>query len=184
MRKRVGVFCVTCLAILSLFGCKTAGESDGAEKTVTPVAEQTTSAATETDKSVDESENVTVAPVATEATEVMGDVSKITETPGAPEEPTETPAANEIPTPTPVPTPTEVPHEHSYAESITMEATCETDGEKSFLCECGDNYKEVIKGTGHSYGNYVYNKDATYEADGTETAECTACGATDTRTKA
>ena len=35
----------------------------------------------------------------------------------------------------------------------------------------------------HIWGEYVYNQDATYEADGTKTATCTAgCGATDTKT--
>ena len=37
---------------------------------------------------------------------------------------------------------------------------------------------------GHSYTKYVYNNDATYDADGTETAHCDhSCGETDTRTK-
>ena len=37
---------------------------------------------------------------------------------------------------------------------------------------------------GHKYTNYVYNNDATYDADGTETAACDHdCGMTDTRTK-
>lgn len=37
---------------------------------------------------------------------------------------------------------------------------------------------------GHSYTKYVYNNDATYDADGTETARCDhSCGETDTRTK-
>ena len=37
---------------------------------------------------------------------------------------------------------------------------------------------------GHSYTQYVYNNDATYDADGTETARCDhGCGETDTRTK-
>lgn len=37
---------------------------------------------------------------------------------------------------------------------------------------------------GHSYTKYVYNNDATYDTDGTETAHCDhSCGETDTRTK-
>ncbi|MCH5339365.1 MAG: sigma-70 family RNA polymerase sigma factor, partial [Acetatifactor sp.] len=76
---------------------------------------------------------------------------------------------------------TEASHEHNYTEEITVEATCETDGEKTFTCECGDSYTEVIKATGHIF-NYVYNEDATYLADGTETATCENCDETDTRT--
>ena len=76
--------------------------------------------------------------------------------------------------------PTEVPHEHSYTEEITTEATCETDGVKTFTCECGDSYTEVITATGHVF-EYVYNEDATYYADGTETATCKNCDVVDTR---
>ena len=77
--------------------------------------------------------------------------------------------------------PTEAPHEHAYKEEITKEATCEEDGEKTFTCECGDSYTEVIAATGHVF-EYVYNEDATYYADGTETATCKNCDVTDTRT--
>ena len=131
------------------------------------------------------------------------------------------PTSTEAPTTTEEPT--EPPHEHTYTESITKEATCTEAGEKTFTCECGDTYTEqieaighsyevvadsainatcetdgkeadtkcsvcadvvsgaVIPATGHSYVDYVYNNDATYEADGTETATCV-CGFTDTRT--
>ena len=75
-------------------------------------------------------------------------------------------------------------HEHAYTESITTEATCEADGLKTFTCECGVSYTEPITTTGHSYGEYVYNNDASTSADGTETATCAVCGGTDTRTKA
>lgn len=72
-------------------------------------------------------------------------------------------------------------HTHNYTEEITTEATCEADGVKTFTCECGDSYTEVITATGHNYENYVSNNDSTYTADGTETATCV-CGLTDTRT--
>lgn len=73
-------------------------------------------------------------------------------------------------------------HTHDYAEAITTEATCETNGLKTFTCECGDSYTEVITASGHIYENYIYNEDATYLADGTETATCNGCELTDTRT--
>lgn len=72
-------------------------------------------------------------------------------------------------------------HIHSYIESVTAEAMCETDGIKTFTCECGDTYTESIEATGHVYEEYVFNNDATYMEDGTETAICV-CGLTDTRT--
>lgn len=71
-------------------------------------------------------------------------------------------------------------HAHAYTENITTEAACEAEGLKTFTCECGDSYTEVIAATGHIYENYVSNNDATYTADGTETATCS-CGLTDTR---
>lgn len=82
---------------------------------------------------------------------------------------------------TTTPEQTEAPHEHTYIEDITTEATCNTDGVKTFTCECGDSYTETITATGHIFENYTSNNDATYTADGTETATCV-CGATDTRT--
>lgn len=82
---------------------------------------------------------------------------------------------------TTTPEPTEAPHEHAYIEDITTEATCNTDGVKTFTCECGDSYTETITATGHIFENYISNNDATYTADGTETATCV-CGETDTRT--
>ena len=130
------------------------------------------------------------------------------------------------PTEQPTPTPTQKPHMHSYTESVTKEATCTDKGIKTFSCNCGDTYTEVIKATGHnfevvadskvfatctnsgkesdtkcsfcgdviegkvipkishSYGEYVYNNDASTEKDGTETATCGNCGNKDTRTVA
>ncbi len=56
--------------------------------------------------------------------------------------------------------------------TCTEQKTCEV---------CHVKYGDPL---GHSYTNYVYNNDATYDADGTETARCDhGCGETDTRTK-
>lgn len=45
-------------------------------------------------------------------------------------------------------------HTHSYdAGVVTKEATCTEDGVKTFTCECGDSYTEVITATGHSFNN-------------------------------
>ena len=77
---------------------------------------------------------------------------------------------------------TEVSHAHTYTKSISTEATCETDGESIFICNCGDSYTESIIATGHTFETYTSNNDATYTADGTETATCKTCEATDTRT--
>lgn len=50
------------------------------------------------------------------------------------------------------------------------------------ICEiCESKYGDAL---GHSFTEYEYNNDATYDKDGTETAECShGCGKTDTRTR-
>ncbi len=49
---------------------------------------------------------------------------------------------------------TEKLHEHTWDEgTINPAATCETDGVKTYKCECGATKTEVIKATGHSYGD-------------------------------
>ena len=75
-------------------------------------------------------------------------------------------------------------HVHSYTSSITTEASCSVEGVMTFTCECGDTYTESIEKTAHSFGAYTYNNDATEDADGTETAVCSVCGTSDTRTAA
>lgn len=54
-------------------------------------------------------------------------------------------------------------HIHSYTSKVTTAATCTTDGVRTYTCDCGESYTEVIHATGHSY------------ADGI----CTLCGAAD-----
>lgn len=49
--------------------------------------------------------------------------------------------------------------------------------------DCGRAYGDVDS-SNHSFTTYVYNDDATCETDGTETATCDRCGATDTRAAA
>lgn len=105
-------------------------------------------------------------------------VPESTET--ATEAPTTTPEATVEPTATPEPT--EAPHEHTYTETVTTEPTCDSDGVKTFTCECGDSYTEPIATQGHIFENYTSNNDATFTADGTETAKCNNCDVTDTRT--
>ena len=40
-------------------------------------------------------------------------------------------------------------HNHDYKESVTP-ATCTENGVRTYTCECGDSYEEVIYATGHS----------------------------------
>lgn len=78
---------------------------------------------------------------------------------------------------------------HNYEEvaDSAVTATCAKDGkEVDTKCTiCGNVIEgEAIPSLAHSYGEYVYNNDATTSADGTETATCSVCGGTTTRAKA
>lgn len=75
---------------------------------------------------------------------------------------------------------TEVIHEHNYVENVVKEATCLEDGTTDYTCNCGDTYEEAVPATGHTWSDYTANGDATYLADGTKTAKCSSCEATDT----
>ena len=69
--------------------------------------------------------------------------------------------------------------------AIVTAPACETPGAQESICvSCGERKTEPLAPTGHSFVNYVYNNDATTQADGTETAKCEHCDATDTRIKA
>ena len=108
------------------------------------------------------------------------------ELPSSPQEniPTEAPTPEPVATPEPTPEPasTEAPHEHSYSQTGSTAATCTDSGSVSYTCSCGDSYTNVVPASGHSFGSYAYNGDATYDSDGTETAVCSSCGAADVRT--
>lgn len=92
--------------------------------------------------------------------------------------PTVTAALQETQIIEPMATPTEIPHEHSYIEDITVEASCETDGVKTFTCDCGDAYEEEVKAIGHDYTTADDTKvDATCTKEGKEADQvCSACG--------
>ena len=67
-------------------------------------------------------------------------------------------------------------HEHSYTEEITKQPTCTEEGEKTFTCDCGDTYTEIIPAKGHTE---VIDKAvaATCTTDGkTEGSHCSVCG--------
>ena len=77
---------------------------------------------------------------------------------------------------------TKIAHVHNYTAVVTKAATCAEEGVTTYTCSCGHSYTEPIANTAHSFGDYIYNDDATTEADGTKTATCSVCGATDTVT--
>lgn len=72
---------------------------------------------------------------------------------------------------------------HIYKETVTK-PTCTTNGYTTYKCgSCGDTYMEIyVTATGHKFGTYTSNGDATCTQDGTKTAKCTVCSATKTVT--
>ena len=77
---------------------------------------------------------------------------------------------------------TKLAHVHKYTSAVTKVATCAEEGVTTYTCSCGHSYTEPIAKTAHRFGDYIYNDDATTEADGTKTATCSVCGKTDTVT--
>lgn len=77
---------------------------------------------------------------------------------------------------------TKIAHLHNYTAAVTKAATCAEEGVKTYTCSCGSSYTEAVPVIAHSFGDYIYNDDATTEKDGTKTATCSVCGKTDTVT--
>ncbi len=77
---------------------------------------------------------------------------------------------------------TEAAAGHSYV-SNTISPTCTERGYTEYTCSvCGVSYQSnYTDALGHNFETYVFNNDATDLFDGTETAQCTRCDATDTR---
>ncbi len=70
-------------------------------------------------------------------------------------------------------------HVHSYTSKITKQPTCTASGVKTYTCSvCGDNYKETIPKTSHTYDSGKITKSATCTTDGIKTYICTSCGFT------
>ena len=67
-------------------------------------------------------------------------------------------------------------HEHTFSDSWSKDGTYHW---HAATCE---HTTEVSGKAAHSFGEYVSNNDATTEADGTKTRECSVCGYKDTVT--
>ena len=69
----------------------------------------------------------------------------------------------------------DITHEHSYTSEVTTPATCTENGVKTFTCDCGKVYSEVIEATGHKTSSWITDKAATCTADWKKHKECTVC---------
>jgi len=77
-------------------------------------------------------------------------------------------------------------HEHEWSQGeVVTPAACETQGtlEKT-RAGCNQKQTSAIPATGHSFGDYVSDKNATTEKDGTKTRTCSVCKKTETVTDA
>ena len=71
-------------------------------------------------------------------------------------------------------------HTHKYEATVT-EPTCTAQGYTTYKCACGESYKDnFVEKTKHSFTDYVSDGNATCTEDGTKTAKCDNCDATDT----
>ena len=73
-----------------------------------------------------------------------------------------------------------ITHVHFYSNTV-FEPTCTEGGYTLHSCACGDTYKgDYTSALNHSFTDYVSDNNATCEQDGTKTAKCDRCDATDT----
>ena len=76
--------------------------------------------------------------------------------------------------------------DHSWDKgTVTTQPTCTTPGVKTFTCKnpAHGTKTEPIPALDHDFKTYIYDNNATCEADGTETAKCERCDEKITRTK-
>lgn len=66
-------------------------------------------------------------------------------------------------------------HEHEYAEDITSNATCTSNGSITYTCSCGDTYTETIEANGHIDSDWITDNNSTCSAEGSKHIECTVC---------
>ena len=74
---------------------------------------------------------------------------------------------------------------HTEVVDASIAATCteagKTEGKHCSVCNVTLVEQTVVAALGHDFGKYVYNNDATTDADGTKTATCSRCGEKDTQ---
>ena len=66
-------------------------------------------------------------------------------------------------------------HTHSYTSTVTKEATCWREGEKTYTCTCGESYTEAIAKLDHEYRPWETKKNPTCTEPGLEWSYCLIC---------
>ena len=72
-------------------------------------------------------------------------------------------------------------HIHKFTQT-TVPATCTKAGYTQGICECGETEKTIIKALGHKYGKWTTKIQATPDANGLKTRQCTRCTDTQNQT--
>lgn len=71
---------------------------------------------------------------------------------------------------------TEETHLHNFVEVSRVNATCTKEGTICLQCEgCGESGTETIEANGHTSGDWIVDKAATYAENGTRHKECVVC---------
>lgn len=75
-------------------------------------------------------------------------------------------------------------HTHNFNELVKKsekKATCTENGSKTMRCSCGETEVQNIPATGHKFGNWVTEKQATSESEGLKVRTCANCGIKETQ---
>ena len=59
---------------------------------------------------------------------------------------------------------------------VTTQASCETDGEETATCSCGETFTRVIPAIGHAFGEWTTESQSTCSEKGLEKSVCETCG--------
>lgn len=62
--------------------------------------------------------------------------------------------------------------EHQYEKTVTLEPSCEADGEILYKCACGESYVEKIAALGHSFGAWSVVSEPTESETGALKRAC------------
>jgi len=63
-------------------------------------------------------------------------------------------------------------HAHDYAQTASIEPTCEQAGKQTLCCECSDMQRTYLAPLGHDWGEWQVTVPATETSEGTETRVC------------
>lgn len=190
--RKIVAIGLACVPALSISACSSNATGPTESEAVSQVPDASTSQVvseaieiatfeveTEEGTEADEAEETEASSEAEEVeeTEASSEAEEVEETEAVEVEETKAEEVTPATTKEPETEKAEPVHTHSYTSSVTKEATCDTNGTKTYVCSCGDSYTESIKATGHTYDGGKVVKEATCTEAGGKVFTCTKCGA-------